>query len=195
MQRVWMFALGCLLAAAGTAPAQIVQFDVTGLAGTGLRAGNEPGGTIGTPGSGGELGAGIFLDTATNVLSINVGWGTSNGFLNLSGNATAGHIHGPTGSPAPGSFSQSVGVKYGLDSLPGWNPAASSGGFNGTVNLLAADIPGFFEGRFYLNFHTAVNTAGEIRGYLIPVPEPTSLALIGVAGALGLWRRGRRSGK
>jgi hypothetical protein len=194
MQKILTLALGCLLAAACPAPAQIIPFDLQGLGGSGLLPTNEPGGTVGAAGTGGEIGAGIFFNTLTNVLTINVGWGTGNGFTNLTGPATLGHIHGPTPSVAPASFGESVGIAYFIDALPGWNPSATNGGFIGDVNILAGDVAGLFDGRFYLNFHTAVNGAGEIRGQLIPVPEPTSLALVGVAGALGVWRRVRRHG-
>jgi hypothetical protein len=59
---------------------------------------------------------------------------------------------------------------------------------NGTT--LAAQVPNILAGRSYINFHTTQNPGGEIRGVLV-VPEPTSLALLGI-GALGLFGFGLR---
>src|SRR5262245_35423224 len=90
-----------LLSVGATVNAAILQFDLIGKAGTGLLPGNENGTVLGTPGSGGEISGGITFNDVTNVLTLNTGWGTANGFTNLTGNATAGHLHGPTASAAP----------------------------------------------------------------------------------------------
>lgn len=82
-------------------------------------------------------------------------------------------------------------VKYGLDSVAGWNSSASAGGFNGTVTILAADVPALLNGQFYMNVHTATNGGGEIRGNLVQVPEPT-VSLMGAAATLGLLTLRRR---
>jgi hypothetical protein len=67
----------------------------------------------------------------------------------------------------------------------------------GTIPLAeAALIAGIQNGQTYLNIHTMINPGGEIRGQLEPVPEPTTLLLLGTTmGGLGLaarWRQGRR---
>jgi len=167
------------------AQATIFQFDLMGLAGTGLLPGNETGGTTGMPGTGGEVGAGIFYDDVTDMLTLNVAWGSANGFVNLSGNTTAGHLHGN------GTQAQNAGVKYGLNALPGWNSSASAGGFNGTISILAADEAALLNGLLYFNAHTAANPGGEIRGNLVVVPEP-SVVVLGVLGAGALLFRLRR---
>jgi len=188
--RVGLVASASLLtAAAGQAGAQIIQFDLIGRAGSGLLAGNENFTVNGTFGSGGEIGQGIFFNAATNQLTINVGWGSANGFSNLTGNATVGHIHGPTTSAAPASFTQSAGVKYGLDNLAGWNPSASAGSFIGTISILPADVQGLYDGKFYINVHTSLNGPGEIRGQLVPAPGAAGL-LLG-SGLLAARRRRR----
>src|SRR5215218_8417684 len=96
--------LAALTLLASSASATIIQFDLIGKAGTGLLSGNENFTINGTPGSGGERGAGISFNDATNVLSMDYGWGTANGFTNLSGTASGHHIHGPTASGGAASF-------------------------------------------------------------------------------------------
>ena len=183
----------CLIGAGASAVrADIINISLQGTDGKGLLGGNENPAVVGG-GSGGEIGAGIFFDNVTLQLTINVGWGSGNGFSDLTGTATAGHIHGPTMDPAPMSFTQNASVLIPLDSLPGWNPSASSGGFNGTITLTSAQAMALEEGRLYINVHTTVNPGGEIRGYMI-VPEPSSLALIalGTLSILPILRRVRR---
>lgn len=183
--------LPLLLASAGQAAT--IQFNLQGLGGTGLLATNEPNGVsaAAAAGSGGEILGGITFDDVSLIMSIKVGWGATNGFTNLTGPAAAGHIHGPTGAAPPASFAQSVGVKYPLDSVAGWNPSASAGGFNGNVTILPADVAGLMQGRFYVNVHTTLNGGGEIRGSLIPVPEP-SVSLMAASASLGLLTLRRR---
>lgn len=84
------------------ANAAIVIFQLQGNAGFGLLGGNENPPVTGG-GSGGIVGDGIFFDDVTNELTINVAWGSGNGFTDLTGDATAMHIH-DAGSP---DFSES----------------------------------------------------------------------------------------
>lgn len=182
--------------ALGTAalPASAVEtpFDLMGSAGAGLLGGNEVGG-VASGGSGGEIGPGISFDSVTNMLNLSIGWGSGNGFADLSGDAAAGHIHGPTSVAAPGSFLENAGVKIGLNTLAGWNGSASSGSFTGSVPLTASQLVDLFDGKLYVNVHTALNGGGEIRGNLLPVPEPAGFAMLGVGLALvaGAVRRRR----
>jgi hypothetical protein len=167
-----------LLFFSATTNASIIAFDLQGKAGFGLLGGNENPAAV-NGGSGGETGAGIFFDDITNIFTINTAWGVANGFTSLTGNATAGHLHGPTTSGGVAAFTQNAGVKYPLNSLVGWNANALSGGFNGTVSILLADVAALKNGQFYMNVHTAANPGGEIRGNLVPaVPEPSSLGLL-----------------
>jgi len=60
---------------------------------------------------------------------------------------------------------------------------------NGTT--LAAQLPNILAGRSYINFHTTQYNGGEIRGVLVQVPEPATLALVGLGllGIAGIRRR------
>ena len=157
------------LSAAGvlSAEAHIISFDLVGKAGPGLIAGNQNGTINGTPGSGGEVGAGIVFNDQTGVLSIEVAWGSGNGFTNLTGTATAAHIHGPTASSAPASFNEDAPVLINLDDTAGWNPSATNGGITRSVTLTSTQITQLFAGRLYINVHTGANGGGEIRGNLV----------------------------
>jgi hypothetical protein len=186
-----------LLATPLAARATVFTFDLEGKAGAGLLSGNENGTINGSPGTGGEFGAGIFYDDVTNLLTINVAWGSVNGFTNLSGNASAAHVHGPTVNTGTGSFTQNASVLFGLDGAPFiFNNSSSSGFISGTSNALSgANETALFAGQLYINVHTSTNPGGEIRGNLvnpIAIPEPASYAAFGGFAALGLALLRRR---
>jgi CHRD domain-containing protein/PEP-CTERM motif-containing protein len=188
--RILIAVFTALFVFAASTQADIVPFDLLGKAGPGLLPGNENP-TVVASSSGGEIGAGIFFDDVTLALTINVGWGSGNGFSDLTGTASAGHIHGPTTDPAPTSFTESAGILIPLDSSPfTWNPSATSGSSTGTVTLTSGQATDLFAGKLYVNIHTSANPGGEIRGYLV-VPEPTTVALLalGAVGCLLLRRR------
>jgi hypothetical protein len=119
------------------------------------------------------------------------------------------HIHaGPTA--VPGSNAPVVWGFFGspfndLNSLtPPFDCVAFATGVGGTCagtwdasegngTTLTAQLPNILSGHSYINFHTTQFTGGEIRGALV-VPEPSSLALLGV-GALALFGFGMRRGR
>ena len=157
-----------------TAPlarAVVVQFDLQGTAGPGLLPGNQNPATTG--GTGGELGTGISFDNVSKMLTVNVGWGSTNGFTDLSSTPTAAHIHGPTVSTAPGSYTENAGVLFPLTINSG---TAQGNTITALLGPLSAAQEGYLtNGQLYLNVHTAINGGGEIRGNL--VLSPTVLAV------------------
>lgn len=186
--------LGSVYASCQT-QAAIVEFNLIGSAGPGLLPGNE----LHTPasaGSGGEFGDGIQFDDATNLLAIRVNWN------NLNGNVTLMHLHGPASTTAtagilvdlvvggPVIHGGVVGVAPNPVATPVFNPAANGGFFAGGVTLSAANRALLEAGNLYLNVHTTAFGAGELRGNLVAVPEPSSMALVGAAlVGFGVWRR------
>ncbi len=131
-------------------------------------------------------------------------------FSGLSGNVTVTHFHGPTASPGVGTS----GVAVGNPSLPSFPTGGTSGSYIQTLDLSLASVYGntylntthsgnipaaeaaFFnamnQGRIYWNIHSSAFGGGEIRGFLNAVPEPSSLALLGL-GAAAIAVRSRKA--
>lgn len=200
MKKLALFASA--LISASSAHALITPFDLIGTAGSGLRAGNEPGSIIG--GTGGEIlntstGLfGIFFDDLGTVgnggtLTINVGWGSGNGFTDLSSNVSNQHIHGPVaanfGFNGTANFTQTSGNTIALTRT---STSPVNGQILNTVTMTGTQEADLFSGKFYVNVHTLNNGGGEVRGFLIPVPEPSTAALA-AAGLVGFLGRRRRA--
>lgn len=188
MKALGILTTGAVFALALQANAATIQLDLQGTAGSGLLFLNEP--AVFSGGTGGEIGAGIFYDNVANLLTLNVGWGSSQGFTDLSSLSSASHIHGPTTSNNGNGFTQTAGVIF---TLTRSSSAVTGGTFtNAPILLTEPQEADLLNGKYYINIHTTNNTGGELRGFLVQaVPEP-STALLGLAcGAVFLLRRRR----
>lgn len=182
---------GALLAFAAPAQAVPVVF-ITSLSGA---AEAEPNAS---PGTGSSQ---VTLDRDAATLRVQVS------FANLLAGTTAAHIHCCTEAPGTGVAGVATQVPTFLDFPLGvtsgsydrtfdltdaasYNPAFITdfgGSVEGAFDLLADGIEG---GMAYLNLHSSDFPAGEIRGFLVPIPEPATVSLmIGGLAALALGAR------
>lgn len=131
-------------------------------------------------------------------------------FSGLQGTVTAAHIHCCTLTPETGT----AGVASVTPTFTAFPSAVSAGTYDRTYdmalsssygsgflnangsnasNAFAALLTGLDSGKAYFNIHTSVYGGGEIRGFLMPVPEVDSWALmLGGLGALAAAGRLRR---
>lgn len=130
-------------------------------------------------------------------------------FSQLTGNVTIAHIHCCTDEPGAGN----VGVATQLPTFTGFPAGGTSGVYDATFDMALASsynpafitnnggsvstafsalLGGVDAGKAYLNIHSTFAAGGEIRGFLAPVPEPATVALL--LSGLGLvgWAARRR---
>ena len=136
------------------------------------------------PTSTGTGSASVVFDDVLLSVSVN------ESFANLVNPATAAHIHCCTAV----AFTGNAGVALGFSGFP----SVQSGNYVNTFTLAAGAfgslLAGTQAGMAYVNIHSAAPyTGGEIRGFLVPVPEPATYALmLGGLGVLGLSARRRQ---
>lgn len=106
-------------------------------------------------------------------------------YSGLTANGLSGqHIHGNADTTT------TAGVLF---TLSGGVAGSTSGTLAGTITgLTAPQITSLQSQLWYVNIHTTPTFGGgEIRGQIVPVPEPGTLALVGLGG-LGLFGALRR---
>lgn len=110
------------------------------------------------------------LVLAGNQLTFNVT------YQNLSGAATAAHIHGPA---AQGEIANV------LINLAAYNGGGfgTNGSLSGTVSLNPTELAYLLDGLTYINIHTPANTGGEIRGQILS--QTTAVPLTAILSGLG----------
>jgi hypothetical protein len=90
------------------------------------------------------------------------------------------HIHGPA------TTQENASSLFSPQGTPGtWPP---NGFLFGSIDIAGAQVADLNNGLWYLDFHTAGFPDGAIRGQILPVPEPSTMALFAVAGLITYCR-------
>lgn len=147
----------------------------------------------------------IIIDTTAHTMQLSIP------FSGLTTFTTAAHIHCCTGTPGSGVAAPATTTP----TLPEFPLGVTAGSYDMTMDLLApstysadflynnggtaagaeaALLAGLAANTAYLNIHTTAYPAGEIRGFIALVPEPSTwLMMLAGLGALGMARR-RKTG-
>jgi hypothetical protein len=180
--------------AASTARAGLFSFDA-------VLSGPAESPTNASPGTGF---AAVDFDSTAETMHVQIT------FSGLTGITTASHIHSATAVPGAGT----AGVATTVPTFVGFPIGVTSGTYDQTYDMTlaasynpafvtliggtiadaeAALLAGMIAGESYLNIHTTQFPGGEIRGFLTPVPEPSTLTLLAF-GALSIGLLARRRG-
>src|SRR4051812_39194781 len=131
-----------LLASLAASQADIIQFN---LSPGGLSPTNEVPAVTNSSGFGNVISNGISFDTASATLSFNIGFGSDQGFSDLTGPATYANIQGP------GNLSENAGEQFNLTSfLTAAADATKGGTIIGSVGLSTEQSSNLLAGLDYI---------------------------------------------
>jgi len=131
-------------------------------------------------------------------------------FSGLAGTTTASHIHAATPTPGTGTAGVAttlpyfagfpIGVTSGsymntldLTQASSWNPSFVTASGGTTADAELALFNAMQSDEAYLNIHTTFAPGGEIRGFLLAVPEPGAMALLGLGLGAAAWLKRKAS--
>jgi hypothetical protein len=149
----------------------------------------------------------VTFDDILNTMNVNVS------FSGLVGTTTASHIHAATLTAGSGTAGVATTTPY----FAGFPIGVTSGTYNNTLDMTqassynpayvtanggtiagaeAALLAAMLADKAYYNIHSTVYGGGEIRGFLVLVPEPGVATLL-VLGAIipAVWRNRIRLGR
>jgi len=142
----------------------------------------------------------VTFDDIANTMNVNVT------FSGLVGTTTASHIHAATTLPGTGT----AGVATTTPTFAGFPLGVMSGTYNNTLDMTmassynsayitangnttasaeAALLAAMLADKTYLNIHSSVFGGGEIRGFLVLVPERGVVTLFVLGAAIPVIRR------
>jgi len=176
-----------------TVGAAVFDFGLQGKAGAGLLPGNEVATVMPVSSGSGSASGPIQYDNVNNHLTFDIS------FQNLTSGAQTAIIKGPATMTAPDS--STVPVLYDLTAgylsgAGGTAGSVASPGIGGTLTLvpnpngassysIAQQEADLSAGLWFIEITTSNYPFGEIRGNLVPVPEPETYAALVAVGLVG----------